>query len=237
MVSLLSFSHPPLPPCLATYSYSLADSLTLTNSNIWPEVKVKIKEIQDAKFEILICSGTLLLHQAAIHSLEIINKIVGKRQGLLSSWKRLNSKLSLSFRCYILSKVRRGIHRLLSETDSGDQTEEGGGETEEGEQETERRVVSGGYTADGEEVEEEEEEEESGSIDLEQEQQGGPVSETAMGCVSREAEEGGGGGGTDSGIDRTTVGSSRVGSAEGWLARLSSRLVILKSLDIQYTLH
>ena len=76
----------------------------------------------------------------------------------------------------------------------------------------------GGYTADGEEVEEEEEEE-SGSIDLEQAE--GPVSETAMGCVSREVEEGGGGGGTDSGIDRTTVGSSRVGSAEGWLARLS----------------
>ena len=119
------------------------------------------------------------------------------------------------------SKVRQGIHRLLSETDSGDQTEEGGGETEEGEQETERRVV-GGYTADGEEVEEEEEE--SGSIDLEQAED--PVSETAMGCVSREVEEGGGGGGTDSGIDRTTVGSSRVGSAEGWLARLSSRLVM-----------
>ena len=48
-----------------------------------------------------------------------------------------------------------------------------------------------------------------------------------MGCVSREVEEGGGGGGTDSGIDRTTVGSSRVGSAEGWLARLSSRLLRL----------
>ena len=117
--------------------------------------------------------------------------------------------------------MRQGIHRLLSETDSGDQTEEGGGETEEGEQETERRVV-GGYTADGEEVEEEEEE--SGSIDLEQAED--PVSETAMGCVSREVEEGGGGGGTDSGIDRTTVGSSRVGGAEGWLARLSNRLVM-----------
>ena len=132
-----------------------------------------------------------------------------------------------------LFKVRRGIHRLLSETDSGDQTEEGGGETEDGEQETERRVV-GGYTADGEEVEEDEEE--SGSIDLEQQEQEGPVSETAMGCVSREVEEGGGGGGTDSGIDRTTVGSSRVGSAEGWLARLSSRLVGLK-LVIMYTAH
>ena len=84
----------------------------------------------------------------------------------------------------------------------------------------ERRVV-GEYTADGEEVEEEEE---SGSIGLEQAED--PVSETAMGCVSREVEEGGGGGGTDSGIDRTTVGSSRVGSAEGWLARLSSRLVM-----------
>ena len=130
-------------------------------------------------------------------------------------------------------KVRRGIHRLLSETDSGDQTEEGGGETEDGEQETERRVV-GGYTADGEEVEEEEDEEESGSIDLEQQEQEEPVSETAMGCVSREVEEGGGGGGTDSGIDRTTVGSSRVGSAEGWLARLSSRLVGQKLL-IMYT--
>ena len=84
-------------------------------------------------------------------------------------------------------KVRRGIHRLLSETDSGDQTEEGGGETEEGEQDTERRVVGGGYTADAEEVEEEEEEEESGSIDLEQAE----GKETAMGCVSREVEEGG----------------------------------------------
>ena len=50
----------------------------------------------------------------------------------------------------------------------------------------ERRVV-GEYTADGEEVEEEEE---SGSIDLEQAED--PVSETAMGCVSREVEEGGG---------------------------------------------
>ena len=88
----------------------------------------------------------------------------------------------------------------------------------------ERRVV-GEYTADGEEVEEEEEE--SGSIDLEHQEQEGVVSETAMGCVSREVEEGGGGGGTDSGIDRTTVGSSRVGSAEGWLARLSSRLLRL----------
>ena len=84
----------------------------------------------------------------------------------------------------------------------------------------ERRVV-GEYTADGEEVEEEEE---SGSIGLEQAED--PVSETALGCVSREVEEGGGGGGTDSGIDRTTVGSSRVGGAEGWLARLSNRLVM-----------
>lgn len=44
---------------------------------------------------IFICPGTLLLSQAVIHSLGIINKIVEKRQGLLSSLKRLESKLSV----------------------------------------------------------------------------------------------------------------------------------------------
>ena len=120
------------------------------------------------------------------------------------------------------TKVRQGIHRLLSETDSGDQTEEGAEEeTEEGDQETERRVV-GGFAVDAEQAEEGDDEEESGSIDLEQQPEG---LVGAMGCVSRDLEEGegGNGAGTDSGIDRTTVGSSRVGSAEGWLARLSSR--------------
>ena len=117
---------------------------------------------------------------------------------------------------FFLTKVRQGIHRLLSETDSGDQTEEGAGD-----QETERRVV-GGYAVDAEQAEEGDDEEESGSIDLEQQPEG---LVGAMGCVSRDLEEGEGGNGaaTDSGIDRTTVGSSRVGSAEGWLARLSSR--------------
>ena len=119
---------------------------------------------------------------------------------------------------FFLTKVRQGIHRLLSETDSGDQTEEGAGD-----QETERRVVVG-YAVDAEQAEEGDDEEESGSIDLEQQPEG---LVGAMGCVSRDLEEGegGNGAGTDSGIDRTTVGSSRVGSAEGWLARLSSRWV------------
>ena len=132
-----------------------------------------------------------------------------------------------------LEEVRLGIFKLLSESDdvaaaekvvnAKVESEEAKNFTELGVSPLEAEEETPGYQAD----EEEEEEEDSGSQSVEISSscaQGGAG--LAMGCVSADKEERDSRAedrATDSGIDRGQ-GSSRAASAEGWLARLTSRV-------------
>ena len=132
-----------------------------------------------------------------------------------------------------LEEVRLGIFKLLSESDDEAaaekvvhvkvESEEAKNFTELGVSPLEAEEETPGYQAD----EEEEEEEDSGSQSVEISSscaQGGAG--LAMGCVSVDKEERDSRAedrATDSGIDRGQ-GSSRAASAEGWLARLTSRV-------------
>ena len=131
-----------------------------------------------------------------------------------------------------LEEVRLGIFKLLSESDDEAaaekvvhvkvESEEAKNFTELGVSPLEAEEETPGYQAD-----EEEEEEDSGSQSVEISSscaQGGAG--LAMGCVSGDKEERDSRAedrATDSGIDRGQ-GSSRAASAEGWLARLTSRV-------------
>ena len=134
-----------------------------------------------------------------------------------------------------LEEVRLGIFKLLSESDDEAaaekvvhvkvESEEAKNFTELGVSPLEAEEETPGYQADEEEEEEEEEDSGSQSVEISSSlAQGGAG--LAMGCVSGDKEERDSRAedrATDSGIDRGQ-GSSRAASAEGWLARLTSRV-------------
>ena len=144
-----------------------------------------------------------------------------------------------------LEEVRKGIFKLLSDTDDDKIADSTEGEKKNPDNELvgDNRTTTShlksadtpqwydwgpGYQADGE-IDQSEEESSSHSLVLDSvreehvvEKQELEVCEKEMGCMSgenREGEERG----VDSGIERG-VGSSRGGSAEGWLARLNNRI-------------